>query len=186
MEEKKLTDEEIVKAKKGLERLYVKGRFCESVVYNVIQTFYSFQRERAEQKAEIERLTEENDLKQAQVGLLTEQVEYCKMCADNFLADYQKAQKQVDDLKERLHWIWAIGADYDGMDGSIKGLKDLIDEMVEFTQTDDVQALQSKLTEQVVKDTAREICLKIIKGQPEPIKEKWLEFFKKDYGVEVE
>lgn len=35
-------------------------------------------------------------------------------------------------------------------------------------------------------DTAREICLKIIKGQPQPIKEKWVEWFKKEYGVEVE
>lgn len=35
-------------------------------------------------------------------------------------------------------------------------------------------------------DTAREICLKIIKDQPQPIKEKWVEWFKKEYGVEVE
>ena len=35
-------------------------------------------------------------------------------------------------------------------------------------------------------DTAREICSKIIKGQPQPIQEKWVEWFKKEYGVEVE
>ena len=35
-------------------------------------------------------------------------------------------------------------------------------------------------------DTAREICLKIIKDQPQPIQEKWVEWFKKEYGVEVE
>lgn len=34
-------------------------------------------------------------------------------------------------------------------------------------------------------DTAREICLKIIKGQPQPIKEKWVEWFKKEYGVDL-
>ena len=40
--------------------------------------------------------------------------------------------------------------------------------------------------EQAVKDMAREICLKIIKDQPKPIREKWVEWFKKEYGVEVE
>ncbi|MBQ8319467.1 MAG: Lar family restriction alleviation protein [Clostridia bacterium] len=36
------------------------------------------------------------------------------------------------------------------------------------------------------KDTAKEICLEIIKGQPQPIKEKWVEWFKERYGAEVE
>ena len=39
---------------------------------------------------------------------------------------------------------------------------------------------------QAVKDTAKEICLKIIKDQPQPIKEKWVDWFKKEYGIEVE
>lgn len=39
---------------------------------------------------------------------------------------------------------------------------------------------------QAVKNRTKEICLKIIKGQPEPIKEKWLEFFKKEYDMEME
>ena len=34
-------------------------------------------------------------------------------------------------------------------------------------------------------DTAREICLKIIKVQPQPIKEKWVEWFKEEYGVDL-
>ena len=42
------------------------------------------------------------------------------------------------------------------------------------------------LVKEKVKDTAKEICLKIIKDQPQPIKEKWVEWFKKEYGVEVE
>ena len=42
-------------------------------------------------------------------------------------------QKQVDELKKRLHWIWAIGVDYDGLDKA-ESLKGLIDEMVELTQ----------------------------------------------------
>lgn len=36
---------------------------------------------------------------------------------------------------------------------------------------------------QARKGTAREICLKIIKELPQPIKEKWVEWFKKEYGV---
>ena len=43
-----------------------------------------------------------------------------------------------------------------------------------------------EIEKQAVKDTAKEICLKIIKDQPQPIKEKWVEWFKKEYGVEVE
>lgn len=42
-------------------------------------------------------------------------------------------QKQVDELKKRLHWIWAIGVDYDGCDRA-ESLKELIDEMVKLTQ----------------------------------------------------
>lgn len=45
---------------------------------------------------------------------------------------------------------------------------------------------KSKKVNDLVKDTAKEICLKIIKGQPQPIQEKWVEWFKKEYGVEVE
>mgnify|MGYP003288068378 CR=1 FL=1 len=41
-------------------------------------------------------------------------------------------------------------------------------------------------TKQAVKDTAKEICLGIVKDMPIPIKEKWLEWFRERYGVEVE
>ena len=44
---------------------------------------------------------------------------------------------EVSNLRQRLHWIWAIGVDYDGYKGSAKDLEDLIDEMVEFTQMTD-------------------------------------------------
>lgn len=42
------------------------------------------------------------------------------------------------------------------------------------------------MVQQAVKETAREICLKIIKDQPQPIQKKWVEWFNKEYGVEVE
>jgi DNA repair exonuclease SbcCD ATPase subunit len=48
-------------------------------------------------------------------------------------------QAEVSNLRQRLHWIWAIGVDYDGYKGSAEDLEDLIDEMVEFTQMSDEQ-----------------------------------------------
>lgn len=49
----------------------------------------------------------------------------------NFL--HAELQRQVDELKKRLHMIWAIGVDYDGCDG-VESLKGLIDELVGITQ----------------------------------------------------
>ena len=49
---------------------------------------------------ENDELINDNELKTAQVGLLTEQVEYLKNCGDNFLADCEMLQKQVDELTE--------------------------------------------------------------------------------------
>ena len=45
-------------------------------------------------------------------------------------------QAEVSNLRQRLHWIWAIGVDYDGC-GTVESLKELIDEMVDFTQMSD-------------------------------------------------
>ena len=42
-------------------------------------------------------------------------------------------QKQVDELKNRLHMIFALGFDYDGCDKA-KSLKGLIDELINITQ----------------------------------------------------
>ena len=44
-------------------------------------------------------------------------------------------QKQVDELKQRLHMIWALGFDYDGCNKT-ESLKGLIDELVKITQMD--------------------------------------------------
>ena len=46
-----------------------------------------------------------------------------------------RLQKQVDELKERLHMIFALGFDYDGCDKA-ESLKGLIDELVKITQMD--------------------------------------------------
>ena len=121
----------------------------------------------ADQKAEIERLTEENDLKRAQVGLLTEQVEYLKNCGDNFLADCEKLQKQVDELKGELEKAYEI-------------------------ERANIQAEIAEAgtschwcKEQAVKDTAKEIC-EMIDGTCISSKGYLCSIISKRYGVEVE
>lgn len=42
-------------------------------------------------------------------------------------------KKEIRDLRNRLHMIWAIGCDYDGCN-TVKSLKELIDELVSYTQ----------------------------------------------------
>lgn len=95
MKEKKFTDKEIIKA---YEHCYVNDGTCKScclsdedkpcVSHEDVLDLIN------RQKAEIERLTEENG--------------YIKAHADQFLADYQKAQKQMDELKEERENMQAV------------------------------------------------------------------------------
>lgn len=55
-----------------------------------------------------------------------------------YVEQIMELQDEVKALRSRLHWIWAIGVDYDGC-GTVESLKELIDEMVEFTQMTDEQ-----------------------------------------------
>lgn len=134
-------------------------------------------------KAEIERLTEEK----------TESAK----TAIEVLEQNIKLQKQVDELKERLHWIWAIGVDYDGCD-TVESLKGLIDEMVEFTQMEskDLDELNAKqviecygmlkgcdMVKQAVKDTAKEILKEIVKLRKE---EHGIYYSAYDYAIEID
>ena len=41
---------------------------------------------------------------------------------------------EPDCCDEWLGMIWAIGVDYDGMDGSIDSMKELVDELMEMAQ----------------------------------------------------
>lgn len=61
-------------------------------------------------------------------------------------------------------------------------LQGYVDEFTKIARVVDTKGL----IERAVKETAKEICLKIIKGQPQPIQESWADWFKKEYGVEVE
>ena len=63
---------------------------------------------------------------------------YEKEPKKSYVEQIMELQDEVKALRRRLHWIWAIGVDYDGC-GTVESLKELIDEMVEFTQMTDEQ-----------------------------------------------
>lgn len=42
-------------------------------------------------------------------------------------------KEEIHDLNNRRHLIWALGVDYDGCN-TVKSLKELIDELVSYTQ----------------------------------------------------
>jgi DNA-directed RNA polymerase subunit RPC12/RpoP len=55
------------------------------------------------------------------------------MCLEPVEADIDELKKEVADLNNRRHLIWAIGVDYDGCN-TVESLKELIDELVSYTQ----------------------------------------------------
>lgn len=55
------------------------------------------------------------------------------MCLEPVEADIDELKKEVADLNNRRHLIWAIGCDYDGCN-TVESLKELIDELVSYTQ----------------------------------------------------
>ena len=55
------------------------------------------------------------------------------MCLEPVEADIEELKKEVADLNNRRHLIWAIGVDYDGCN-TVESLKELIDELVSYTQ----------------------------------------------------
>lgn len=63
---------------------------------------------------------------------------YEKEPKKSYVEQIIELQDEIKVLKRRLHWIWAIGVDYDGC-GTVGSLKELIDEMVDFTQMSDEQ-----------------------------------------------
>ncbi len=52
---------------------------------------------------------------------------------DEGYGQVNELKKEVQDLNNRRHLIWAIGCDYDGCN-TVKSLKELIDELVSYTQ----------------------------------------------------
>lgn len=186
MKEKKLTDEEIVKA---LECCTVGGK-CNECPYHIKKIYCV-----PNQKSEKDCL---DLIRRLQYGYSS-----ASKASEEWRAKYEaerkenaELQKQVDELKKRLHWIWAIGVDYDGLDKA-ESLKGLIDEMVNLTQIESKDLdeyftynttqggkmnILSIVRKQAVKDTAKEILDEVSKHYGGA----WLVELYKRYGVEVE
>ena len=96
------------------------------------------------------------DMQKDEIARLKAELEmYEKEPKKSYVEQIMELQDEVKALRSRLHWIWAIGVDYDGMD-TVESLKELIDEMVDFTQMTDeevdnqlkaVKALQQSVIE---------------------------------------
>ena len=162
MEEKKLTDEEIVKALdfcysspccgSGCPYFNKHGRnFCveDKALYKDMKRIVQ---ENAEQKTKIERLTEELDLANETIDRNNKRYERVSI-------ERQKALDRVDYLEDAL--------------------------LDKIRRNEELITAIKQAEQQAIKDKAKEICLKIIKGQPQLIKEKWVEWFKEEYGVEA-
>lgn len=94
--------------------------------HRLLQDYYTEAQHVDAQKDEIARLKAKLEM-------------YEKEPKKSYVEQIMELQQEVKALRNRLHWIWAIGVDYDGYKGSAKDLEDLIDEMVDFTQMTDEQ-----------------------------------------------
>ena len=75
---------------------------------------------------------------------------------DEGYGQVNELKKEVQDLNNRRHLIWAIGCDYDGCN-TVKSLKELIDELVSYTQLprEQVPDITSRTGHWVVAKTER-------------------------------
>lgn len=71
-------------------------------------------------------------------------------------ADIDELKNEVIDLNNRRHLIWALGVDYDGCN-TVKSLKELIDELVSYTQLprEQVPDITSRTGKWIVAKTER-------------------------------
>jgi chromosome segregation ATPase len=93
--------------------------------HKLLQDYYAEAQHVEVQKDEIARLKAKLEM-------------YEKEPKKSYVEQIMELQDEVKALRSRLHWIWAIGVDYDGC-GTVESLKELIDEMVDFTQMTDEQ-----------------------------------------------
>lgn len=178
MEEKKLTDDEIVKALENNAMGYgacIVGDLYQASLDLIrrLQYGYSSASKASEEwKAKYEAERKENAELQKQVNKLKEENEYLDIVAKQALTDYQNTQVQVDELTDKLGKV-------------LLGIK-----------ADEV--LIAKGIEQAVKDTAKEILIAVQKkithlranghlGREQDIRlSRFLVGKAQDYGVEVE
>lgn len=128
---------------------------------------FSLRKQNAELQKEVERLMEENA--------------YLKQCGDNFLADYQRAQKQVDELTEER----------ENMQAEIIAMENVRQQA--YTAGYEQGRFDSQQeVDELTKDMAKEILVPLIgcEKQIDPLKTgiRWsvLKGFCKKFGVEVE
>ena len=163
--------------------------------------------EKAEQEAEIERLTEERQslvtklnqtdeavdywcdkfkAEKAEVKQLREEKEYLNGCAKQFLADYQKCEIERSELQKQVDELKAENNRYAELFGMVG--KDFY--TVEVGEWEKVKSGVKDMIQQAVKDTAREI-LKTIKLNGTlgyggyVIHDSTIEQIEKRYGLEV-
>ena len=83
------------------------------------------------------------DIQKDEIARLKAKLEmYEKEPKKSYVEQIMELQDEVKALRSRLHWIWAIGVDYDGC-GTVESLKELIDEMVDFTQMTDEEVVDT-------------------------------------------
>ena len=75
---------------------------------------------------------------------------------DEGYGQVNELKEEVQDLNNRRHLIWALGVDYDGCN-TVKSLKELIDELVSYTQLprEQVPDITSRTGHWVVAKTER-------------------------------
>ena len=117
--------------------------------HKLLQDYYAEAQQVDVMKDEIARLKAELEM-------------YEKEPKKSYVEQIMELQQEVKALHSRLHWIWAIGVDYDGYKGSAKDLEELIDEMVDFTQMSEEEVTErlasNKQLKQNVDDLAMQVC----------------------------
>jgi chromosome segregation ATPase len=181
-EEKKLTDEELNELIKKLEYQSWAQNFFE-----LSQAAHMLKRQKAEietLKSELRKECEEHEefTKKANVEIiewnklfieqkaetkrLAKENGYLKECADNFLADYQKAQKEIERLTERLDYFQKSSDYHEGNQKELEAKNAELQKQVEYLKQANDNALDiisqgEKQILQVGKDTAKEIYFKV-------------------------
>lgn len=71
------------------------------------------------------------------------------------MEEIEKLKRQIKIKDEYLKLIWSIGFDYDGLDGSIEGLKSVVDDLVGYArmalENDDTSVIYGGIDEDDIK-----------------------------------
>ena len=189
MNEKKPTDEDVVKALECCSKSWDcnnckrdkenNNRFIcsENLMKDCLDLIHRLQAENEELREKlideqfaVDKWMEENTEQKTEIERLTEENEYLDMCGKQFLADYQKCEVERAELENQVDELKELNAKYL--------------ESIESVQAGRCR-LRCILTEQAVKDTAKEIC-EMIDGTCISSKGYLCSIISKRYGVEVE